>query len=79
MGSLSDRIEEWKDECRAINGVAPSSREIKLSETTLREHLYKRLKAAYCVADALEYLHSRNVGKSVCHLLFLVFRVCCIL
>eukprot|EP00569_Conticribra_weissflogii_P003803 CAMPEP_0171333374 /NCGR_PEP_ID=MMETSP0878-20121228/3982_1 /TAXON_ID=67004 /ORGANISM="Thalassiosira weissflogii, Strain CCMP1336" /LENGTH=922 /DNA_ID=CAMNT_0011834317 /DNA_START=298 /DNA_END=3066 /DNA_ORIENTATION=+ len=61
VGSLSDRIEEWKDECRAINGVAPSSREIKLSETTLREHLYKRLKAAYCVADALEYLHSRNV------------------
>ncbi|KAL7457896.1 hypothetical protein ACHAWC_009452 [Mediolabrus comicus] len=24
-------------------------------------HLYKRLKVAYCIADALEYLHSRHV------------------
>ncbi len=72
MATLTGRIEEWMDECRSINGVrsmaadrsSPSSKhEITSmpSETNLRDHLYKRLKVAYCIADALEYLHSRHV------------------
>lgn len=63
MTELSNRIEEWKGECRAINGVIPPDG-IPLQlppESTLREHLCKRLKVAYCIADALEYLHSRHV------------------
>eukprot|EP00579_Thalassiosira_antarctica_P025745 CAMPEP_0202017338 /NCGR_PEP_ID=MMETSP0905-20130828/36714_1 /ASSEMBLY_ACC=CAM_ASM_000554 /TAXON_ID=420261 /ORGANISM="Thalassiosira antarctica, Strain CCMP982" /LENGTH=964 /DNA_ID=CAMNT_0048577963 /DNA_START=180 /DNA_END=3074 /DNA_ORIENTATION=+ len=66
MTTLTDRIDEWKDECRAINGLAPPHSSIGAPvqlppETTLREHLCKRLKVAYCIADALEYLHSRHV------------------
>ena len=62
MTTLTDRNEEWKDECRAINGVGPPPEGRPLPpESTLREHLCKRLKVAYCIADALEYLHSRHV------------------
>ena len=63
MATLTGRIDEWKDECRAINGVSPpDGSPIRLPpESTLREHLCKRLKVAYCIADALEYLHSRHV------------------
>ena len=61
MTTLTDRIEEWKDECRAINGVGPPPATGLPPESTLREHLCKRLKVAYCIADALEYLHSRHV------------------
>eukprot|EP00584_Thalassiosira_punctigera_P023141 CAMPEP_0172558664 /NCGR_PEP_ID=MMETSP1067-20121228/80201_1 /TAXON_ID=265564 ORGANISM="Thalassiosira punctigera, Strain Tpunct2005C2" /NCGR_SAMPLE_ID=MMETSP1067 /ASSEMBLY_ACC=CAM_ASM_000444 /LENGTH=921 /DNA_ID=CAMNT_0013348069 /DNA_START=311 /DNA_END=3073 /DNA_ORIENTATION=+ len=63
MTTLTDRIEEWRSECRAINGVSPADgTPIQMPpETTLREHLCKRLKVAYCIADALEYLHSRHV------------------
>ena len=63
MTTLTDRIEEWKDECRAINGVIPpDGSPVQLPpESTLREHLCKRLKVAYCIADAKEYLHSRHV------------------
>jgi len=62
MTTLTDRNDEWKDECRAINGVGPPPEGMPLPpESTLREHLCKRLKVAYCIADALEYLHSRHV------------------
>jgi len=68
MTTLTDRIDEWKDECRSINGVGPPggsghvSKPVQLPpESTLGEHLCKRLKVAYCIADALEYLHSRHV------------------
>jgi len=62
MTTLTDRIDEWKSECRAINGVAPpDGTPVQMPpESTLREHLCKRLKVAYCIADALEYLHSRH-------------------
>ncbi len=84
MSTLTDRIEEWKDECYTINSVsseressnggggdvataAHSSSLPALSsmppESTLREHLCKRLKVAYCIADALDYLHT-------CHIVF---------
>mmetsp|Transcript_3824 Transcript_3824/g.8447 ORF Transcript_3824/g.8447 Transcript_3824/m.8447 type:complete len:867 (+) Transcript_3824:469-3069(+) len=68
MTTLTDRIDEWKDECRAITGVdirhsddmdAPLP--LPPQESNLTEHLYKRLKVGYCIADALEYLHSRHV------------------
>lgn len=61
--TLTGRIDEWKDECRAINGVIPpDGSPVQLPpEATLREHLCKRLKVAYCIADAIEYLHSRHV------------------
>ncbi|KAL7427512.1 hypothetical protein ACHAXH_001698, partial [Discostella pseudostelligera] len=77
MSTLTDRIEEWKDECYAIN-ITTSNRDIgdapafssslpvllmQPSEATLREHLCKRLKVAYCIADALAYLHT-------CHIVF---------
>ncbi|KAL7438469.1 hypothetical protein ACHAXM_006264 [Skeletonema potamos] len=72
MATLTGRIEEWMDECRYINGSrsmpaygSPPSSKNEIAnmppETNLREHLYKRLKVAYCIADALEYLHSRHV------------------
>lgn len=60
MATLTDRNDEWKDECRAINGAGPPPASMP-PESTLREHLCKRLKVAYCIADALEYLHSRHV------------------
>jgi len=62
MTTLTDRIDEWKSECRAINGVAPpDGTPVQMPpESTLREHLCKRLKVAYCIADAIEYLHSRH-------------------
>ena len=70
MATLTERIDEWQNECRTINGAAPITTNttmpeetirMNIAETTLREHLYKRLKVAYCIADALEYLHSRHV------------------
>lgn len=71
MATLTGRIDEWMEECRLISGAGSlvtddvtSSRieKIKMpSETNLREHLCKRLKVAYCIADALDYLHSRHV------------------
>jgi serine/threonine protein kinase len=72
MATLTGRIDEWMDECRSINGAEPmaaddyppSQHEVVTKmplEKNLREHLYKRLKVAYCIADALEYLHSRHV------------------
>jgi serine/threonine protein kinase len=70
MATLTGRIDEWMEECQLINGARIPSAEsssttkepVKMpSETNLREHLYKRLKVAYCIADALEYLHSRHV------------------
>lgn len=73
MSTLTDRIEEWKDECYAISSVS-SERESSTggggggggeltlpSESTLREHLCKRLKVAYCIADALDYLHTSHI------------------
>ena len=71
MSTLTDRIEEWKDECHAISSVS-SERESSTggggggeltlpSESTLREHLCKRLKVAYCIADALDYLHTSHI------------------
>lgn len=77
MSTLTDRIEEWKDECYAIN-ITSTDRDIGDAaafssslpvlpihppEATLREHLCKRLKVAYCIADALAYLHT-------CHIVF---------
>ena len=76
MSTLTDRIEEWKDECRAIDNDIPSDGDgdvptspstsppppaLPPPESTLREHLCKRLKVAYCIADALGYLHTCNV------------------
>ena len=66
MATLTGRIDEWMEECRSINGArsmaADGTPPTKMpSEINLREHLYKRLKVAYCIADALEYLHSRHV------------------
>lgn len=70
MATLTGRIDEWMEECKLINGTripsvessSPTKEPVKMpSETNLREHLYKRLKVAYCIADALEYLHSRHV------------------
>ncbi len=72
MATLTGRIDEWMDECRSItsamttaaDGSPPSPINDALDmpfETDLREHLHKRLKVAYCIADALEYLHSRHV------------------
>ncbi len=72
MATLTGRIDEWMDECRAITGAmttaadgsppSPNRDDPDMPpETNLREHLYKRLKVAYCIADALEYLHSRHV------------------
>ncbi|KAL9184495.1 hypothetical protein ACHAXT_012465 [Thalassiosira profunda] len=63
MNTLDNRIGEWKDECRAVNGVAPADGSpVQMPpEGTLRELLCKRVKVAYCIADALEYLHSRQV------------------
>mmetsp|Transcript_18978 Transcript_18978/g.31091 ORF Transcript_18978/g.31091 Transcript_18978/m.31091 type:complete len:679 (+) Transcript_18978:309-2345(+) len=72
MATLTGRIDEWMDECRSINGAKPMTADESppsphkdvpnmLPEKNLREHLYKRLKVAYCIADALEYLHSRHV------------------
>lgn len=65
--TLTDRIVEWRDECRAIaspplpqafsnNGSFPLAR-----AESLRERLCERLKVAYSIADALEYLHSHHV------------------
>jgi len=72
MATLTGRIDEWLDECRSITGAknmaadgsppSPSKDVTKMPlEKNLWEHLYKRLKVAYCIADALEYLHSRHV------------------
>eukprot|EP00577_Skeletonema_sp_RCC1716_P009164 CAMPEP_0113408298 /NCGR_PEP_ID=MMETSP0013_2-20120614/20529_1 /TAXON_ID=2843 ORGANISM="Skeletonema costatum, Strain 1716" /NCGR_SAMPLE_ID=MMETSP0013_2 /ASSEMBLY_ACC=CAM_ASM_000158 /LENGTH=707 /DNA_ID=CAMNT_0000294319 /DNA_START=147 /DNA_END=2270 /DNA_ORIENTATION=+ /assembly_acc=CAM_ASM_000158 len=72
MATLTGRIDEWMDECRSITGAknmaadgsppSPSKDVTQMPlEKNLREHLYKRLKVAYCIADALEYLHSRHV------------------
>eukprot|EP00984_Skeletonema_dohrnii_P038161 scaffold41058_cov155-Skeletonema_dohrnii-CCMP3373.AAC.1 len=72
MATLTGRIDEWLDECRSITGAknmaadgsppSPSKDVTKMHlEKNLWEHLYKRLKVAYCIADALEYLHSRHV------------------
>ena len=69
MATLTGRIDEWMEECQLINGarvisadLSPKKEPVNMpSETNLREHLYKRLKVAYCIADALEYLHSRHV------------------
>ena len=70
MATLTGRMDEWMDECRSITGARrmsadgsspPSPTKSIPPEETLLDHLYKRLKAAYCIADALEYLHSRHV------------------
>lgn len=62
MTTLDNRIEEWRDECRAINGIVVDGNLTNVpAERNLREHLCKRLKVAYSIADALEYLHSRHV------------------
>jgi hypothetical protein len=71
---LDDRIEEWRDECRAIAcgaplrrpppGAPPPARAAFVApgpEPALRERLRERLKVSYSIADALEYLHSRHV------------------
>ena len=62
MTTLDNRIEEWRDECRSINGVVVDGQLTDAPpERNIREHLCKRLKVAYSIADALEYLHSRHV------------------
>jgi hypothetical protein len=73
MDTLTDRIEQWKDECLAIVNMASTplpyppqsppyfSTDHDAIESTLRECLRERLKVVYSIADAFEYLHSRNV------------------
>ena len=72
MDTLTDRIEEWKDECLAIANIAssplphppqspPHFTDHDAIESTLRECLRERLKVVYSISDAFEYLHSRNV------------------
>lgn len=72
MDTLTDRIEQWKDECLAILNIAaaplpmppqspPCFTDHDVVESTLRECLRERLKVVYSIADAFEYLHSRNV------------------
>ncbi|KAL3827487.1 hypothetical protein ACHAXA_003756 [Cyclostephanos tholiformis] len=82
VDTLTDRIVEWRDECRAIafatiphppspppqavsiNGSVPPARAAVVTpdaDSTLRERLCERLKVAYSIADALEYLHSHHI------------------
>ncbi|KAL3791455.1 hypothetical protein ACHAW5_008074 [Stephanodiscus triporus] len=62
MATLTDRIDEWRNECHAIAlPPHPAPMRAPHPESMLREHLRGRLKVAYSIADALGYLHSRHV------------------
>jgi serine/threonine protein kinase len=63
--TLDGRIDEWKEEHHALSERLSISSQLPPNapppETALLEHLAKRLKVAYSIASALEYLHSRHV------------------
>lgn len=71
--TLTDRIDQWKDEICDIVSAAPTpqssfspdlsatSVDLTHPESTLCERLRERLKVAYSIADAFEYLHSCNI------------------
>eukprot|EP00804_Cyclotella_cryptica_P020939 CCRYP_009269-RB/>CCRYP_009269-RB protein AED:0.10 eAED:0.10 QI:171/1/1/1/1/1/5/432/816 len=65
IATLDGRIEEWKEEYQGV------SENLNLSDTLppnvpppesiLLDHLAKRIKVAYSIASALEYLHAHHV------------------
>jgi serine/threonine protein kinase len=66
--TLTDRIVEWRDQCRVIASLPLPQASSNYgsfhpaqAESMLRERLCERLKVAYSIADALLYLHSRHV------------------
>jgi serine/threonine protein kinase len=70
--TLDGRIGDWKDEYEGLSErllvstplplvSTPLPPNVPPPECNLIEHLAKRLKVAYSIASALEYLHSRHV------------------
>lgn len=63
--TLDSTIDNWRDEYDGLSErlhiTTPLPPNVPPPECNLIEHLAKRLKVAYSIASALEYLHSRHV------------------
>lgn len=65
IATLDGRIEEWKEEYQCIiesrNSSDTLSPNAPTPESILLDHLARRIKIAYSIASALEYLHAHHV------------------
>lgn len=63
--TLDGTIDDWKDEYEGLSErlhiTTPLPLNVPPPECNLIDHLAKRIKVAYSIASALEYLHSRHV------------------
>ena len=60
-GTINDWKEEYEGLCQRLHVTTPLPSSVLPPECNLIDHLAKRLKVAYSIASALEYLHSRHV------------------